>query len=284
VVLVRVVGDPGGGDRGVIAAAVEEHLLELVAADVAEDAAVGVPVEEPGRPGGGVHPVGAQAEDLDDAADGAVSDEPAGVDSALDVQALAVVDGVLLAGCLCFGACLRQLAEGGHRGLVGEVVLAVVENAEAEVGPVDGDRGAGDELHLGIVERFLLRSGRLDVRVAGAELVNFRRVGVVDPAELGAGFQQAVAHAVDVAVVEADGGDGEVAWIADGSGGGRRWCVGGAVALRVVHVVISLVVNSPTDVVFWWNLGAACRRPSLVRKGSSGGSGSVTVWAVIAAW
>ena len=160
----------------------------------------------------------------------------------------------------------------------------MVEHPQAEVGPVDGDGGAGDQLDLGIVERFLLGSGRLDVRVAGAELLDLCVVGVVDPAELGAGLEQAVAHAVDVAVVEADGGEREVAGFADFFGGGRGGRVGGAVAVRVAHVVISLVLNSPTDVVFWWNRGAARSRPSLVRNGSSGGSGSVTVWPVIAAW
>jgi hypothetical protein len=159
----------------------------------------------------------------------------------------------------------------------------VVEDPQAEVGPVDGDRGAGDEVYLGIVEGFLLGSGRLDVRVASSELLDFFVVGVVDPAELGAGFQQAVAHAVDVAVVEADGGEDEVARLADRLGGGGGRCVAGAVAV-VAHVVISLLLNSPTDAVFWWNLGAARSRPSLLRKGSSEGSGSVTVWAVIAAW
>lgn len=49
-----VVGDPGGGDRRVVGAAVEEDLLELVAADVAEYAAVLASVEEPVRPAGRV--------------------------------------------------------------------------------------------------------------------------------------------------------------------------------------------------------------------------------------
>ena len=160
----------------------------------------------------------------------------------------------------------------------------MVEHPQAEVGPVDGNGGAGDELHVGVVERFLLGAGRVDARVAGAELLDLGRVGVVDPAELAAGLEQAVAHAVDVAVVEADGGEREVARLADrlGAGGGRR--VGGAVAVRVAHVVISLTLNSPTDAVFSWKCGAAARSPSLVRNGSSGGSGSVTVCAVIAAW
>jgi hypothetical protein len=284
VVLVGVVGDAGRGDRRVVAAAVEEHLLELMTADVAEDAAVGAPVEEPVGPGASAHPVRAHPHYLDDPADGTVRYQLAGVDRALHVQPLAVVDGVLLAGCLGFGACLRQLPEGGHRGLVGEVVLAVVEHAEAEVGPVDRDRGAGDEVYPGIVERLLLGAGRVDVRVAGAELLDLGRVGVVDPAELAAGLEQAVAHAVDVAVVEADGGEREVARFADLFGGGRGGRVGGAVAVRPAHVVISLVLNSPTDAVFPWKCGAAARSPSLVRKGSSGGSGSVTVCAVIAAW
>ena len=160
----------------------------------------------------------------------------------------------------------------------------MVEHPQAEVGPVDGNGGAGDEAYLGIVEGFLLGSGGFDVRIASLELLDFCVVGVVDPAEPAAGLEQAVAHAVDVAVVEADGREGEVAGLADrlGVGGGRR--VGGAVAVRVAHVVISLVLNSPTDAVFSWKCGAAARSPSLVRNGSSGGSGSVTVWAVIAAW
>jgi hypothetical protein len=160
----------------------------------------------------------------------------------------------------------------------------VVEDAEAEVRAVDRDRGAGDELHVGVVEGFLLGSRGRDLGVASPELIDFRGVGVVDPAELAAGLEQAVAHAVDVAVVEADGGEREVSRRADGLGGSRLRCVGGAVAVRVTHVLISLALNSPTDTFFSWNRGAACQRPSLLRKGSSGGSGSVTGCAVIAAW
>src|ERR1700722_637930 len=174
------------------------------------------------------------------------------------------------------------MAEGGQRGLVGEVVLAVAEYPQAEVGPVDGDRGAGHQRDAGVVEGLLLGGGRLHAGVALKERADLGRVGIVDPAELGAGLEQAVAHAVDMAVVEADGGECEVARLAHrlGVGGGGR----GGGAAPAAHVAISFMRTSPTDAVFSWKCGAAARSPSLVRKGSSAGSGSVTVCPVIAAW
>ena len=67
-------------------------------ADIAEDAAVPCPLEEPSRPGRRVQPVRPQPEHLDDATDGAVGDQLAGAHAGLAVQPLAVIDGVLPAG------------------------------------------------------------------------------------------------------------------------------------------------------------------------------------------
>ena len=131
----------------VVAPAVVEELLELVTADVAEDAAVRLAVEEPGGPAGARHAVRARAQHLHDPADGPVCDELPGEHGALHVQPLAEVDHVLPAGCARLGARLRELVEGGDRRLVGEVVLAVLHHPQAEPAAVRGDGGTRDQLH-----------------------------------------------------------------------------------------------------------------------------------------
>ena len=55
---VVVVGDFGVDHLGVLGAGVEQELLNLVAANVTEDAAVLLLLKEPGGAGGGVQPVG----------------------------------------------------------------------------------------------------------------------------------------------------------------------------------------------------------------------------------
>ena len=93
-----VIRDGGFRHLGVVSAAVEKELLDLVAANVAEDAAVFGAFEKPRGPSRRVEPVRTEAEDADDAADGALGDELAGENRALHVESLAVIDHVFPAG------------------------------------------------------------------------------------------------------------------------------------------------------------------------------------------
>src|SRR2546427_32060 len=78
-----------------------------------------------------------------------------------------------------------------------------------------GDGGGGAQLHFLVVEDFVERFRDLDVRVAARERRDFFRVGFVDPLERGAGVGEGGAHAVDVAVIEARGGEDKLAGFDD---------------------------------------------------------------------
>ena len=147
------VGDTGALDRGVSSVGVGEELLNLVATNVAEDPTVLCLAVEPvgsflGRP----KSVGPESGDVDDPADGAVTDEVGGVHGALDVESFREVDHVLLTGGADCVTDLIELFERGEGRLVGEVVLSGVHAADAEGGAFGGDGGCGNELDVGVVE------------------------------------------------------------------------------------------------------------------------------------
>ncbi len=219
---VAVIGGEGVGDAGILGAAVEEELLDLVAADVAEDAAVLGALEEPLGATGGAQAVGAEAEDLDHASDGVLMDQSAGVNGALDVEALAIINGIFFPGAGDSGAGLIELIEGGEGGLVGEVILAGFHDFAAERAAVAGDGGGGDERDVGVGQDFIEAAGFLCLRIFGEEGGDLGGIGIVGPLELAAGFEEAVGLAVDVAVIEVGGGEDELAGFHDRAGAALR--------------------------------------------------------------
>ena len=115
-----VVCNLGVHDPGILRAGVEQELLDLVAADVAQDAAVLFLFKEPGRARGRAQAVRPHADDLHHAADGSGLDELAGVNGAFHLQPFAVIYKV-------FSACFRdgflyvgELLKCGERRFVGE--------------------------------------------------------------------------------------------------------------------------------------------------------------------
>ena len=134
-----------------------------------------------------------EAEHLDHAPDGALLDEIAGVDCALDVEPLAVIDGVLAA---CPGDhCARvfELIQGCEWGFIGKVILAALHDLAADGAAVAWDGGG---FCLGIF------------RTEGGDL---RRVGIIDPLQLATGLEQPIGLAENVAVIEVRGGEGKFA-------------------------------------------------------------------------
>lgn len=121
------------------------------------------------------------------------------------------------------------MGEGDERGLVCEVIFTVVHGAQTERTAVAGDAGAGDEFDGRVFQDFGFGAGDLDAGIGLAEGADFGRIGIVDEGEFAASLAEAVAHAVDVTVVEADGGEGEISGLADAvglAGGGVIHAVG----------------------------------------------------------
>ena len=210
-VLVRHVAGLRRDDVGLRRARVEEELIDLVRADVDEDPAVARLVPEPlgARTAGDIaDAVRREVDGLDDAANRARLHEVAGPDGGAHFVALAVQDGVDALGGGLHAPRLGELLERGDAGLVGQVVLAVLHDADADRRPLVRDRGAQHELHIA-VEDFLLAARDLRLRepfrVRGGQLRLLR----VDGDQLTAAADDRVGHAVDVVVVEADDGEAD---------------------------------------------------------------------------
>ena len=213
-VLVGVVGHPAADHLGVGVAGEVQELFGLVAPDVAQDPAVTVPLEEPRRPGREVGPVRPHADHLHDPPDDAVPYQPAGEDGALHVHSLAVIDGVLAARLLYRPSGLGELRQGGQGRLVGEVVLAMAHDPQSQSGVLGRHSRARHELDARILQDLAFARRHPHAREPLGEGGRLGRVGVEDPLELRTGLGQPVAHAVNVAVVEGDGGEDELTLVA----------------------------------------------------------------------
>ena len=148
---------------------------------------------------------------MDDLANGTGGDEVGGIHRGLYVETLGEIHHVFAAGAGddCLG--LVELVQGSERRLIGEVVFAGGHDAAAEGAAVARDGGGADELDGRVREDLVQRAGDLGLGVFCHESLDLFRIGIVDPFEFGPGLDEAVALAVDVAVVEVCGREGEFA-------------------------------------------------------------------------
>ena len=179
--------------------------------DVDEDPAVARLVPEPlgARAAGDVaDAVRREVDGLDDAANRARLHEVAGPDGGAHFVALAVQDRVDALGLRLHAPRLGELLERGDAGLVGQVVLAVLHDADADRRPLVRDRGAQHELHVAL-EDFLLAARDLRLREAFRVRGGQLRLLRVDGDQLATAADDRVGHAVDVVVIETDDGEAD---------------------------------------------------------------------------
>ena len=203
----RVLGicDISGGsvdDLSTLGTGEKKELLALVASDITENAAVFFLLEEPGGSSRGTEAMRASAEGLDDFSDGSGGDKMAGVDGALDMEALAVIDGIFLASGLASAAGLLELIEACEGSFVGKIILPGVHNAATERAAFIGNGSRCNESHFGVIKNFLQRTRRAGLGELFLERSHFVCIRIKDPLELRSGLDQTIALAVDVAVVE----------------------------------------------------------------------------------
>jgi len=201
----RGIGDIAGSgvnDFGVFSTSKKEELFALMAPNIAENAAVFFLLEEPGRSSRGTEAMRARAEGLDDFSDGTGGDEMAGVDGALDMEALAVVNGIFLAGGLASAAGLLELIEACEGSFVGKIILPGFHDAATQRAAFIGNGSRCNESHFGVIKNFLQRTRRAGMGELFLERSHFICIGIEDPLELRSGLDQTIALAVDVAVVE----------------------------------------------------------------------------------
>ena len=191
--------------RGVAVAGIKKELLNLVAADVAENAAEVATIVEPLRTTA-PFPVRTGSQGLHDAANRALQHQLSGKDRALYVQTLAVIHRVFLPGLRhhCFG--IGQLFKGGERRFIREIVLTRGHRFQPQCTAPGRDGGTRHQAHLVVVEYHVQRRRHVGLRILLDEFIHLRRIGVVHPFQRGAGFNQAVAHAVNMTVVECGSG------------------------------------------------------------------------------
>ena len=128
----RAVHRVGGGNGCVLRAGVEQKLFDLMAADIAKNAAVLPAFEKPIRAGRRVQPMRAHADGLDYAPDRAFGNQLSGENRVLHMNTLAVVHRILP---VCTGGRFArrfQLRKRRQRRLVRKIILAGIHHTQAQ--------------------------------------------------------------------------------------------------------------------------------------------------------
>ncbi len=146
---------------------------------------------------------------LDHLADGARLHQFSGAHGCLHFQPLAVHDGEDALGLGDGAAHGGQLFQRGDAGLIAEIVLAVLHDADAERGTLIGDRRAENKLDRRIVENLILRPCRLRLGIALEECNSAFRLRGVDADHLSSAADHGVHHAVNVVVAHARDGEAD---------------------------------------------------------------------------
>ena len=146
------------------------------------------------------------AKGLNDFPYGSGSDEVAGVDGALDMKALAVVNGIFLASGLASATRLLELVESGEGRLVREIIFPSVHDPATKRAAFIRHGSGSNKPDLGIIEDFFQRARRAGLRELFLERSHFLRIGIEYPLELRSGLDQTIALTINVAVVEVGSG------------------------------------------------------------------------------
>src|SRR5207248_10811353 len=109
-----------------------QEVVGLMRADVGDNAAVPLALEEPPRPMLDVQSVRSESHGLQDASDDARFDQLSGLDHAAVARALAVIDQVQPTGLTLNASGFLEHVQLGEAGLVAHEVLAMPHDADAE--------------------------------------------------------------------------------------------------------------------------------------------------------
>jgi hypothetical protein len=134
------------------APAKKKELLDLVAADVAQNTAVFDSFEKPRRPRTSGQTMRSEAQHVNYPSDRSVLHKLPRKYGAFDVEPLAIVDHVFPTGLDRSGPRLSQLSQLSKRSFVSEIVFAGSHDLDAERRSFRRDRGSGDQMHVGVVQ------------------------------------------------------------------------------------------------------------------------------------
>ena len=146
---------------------------------------------------------------MDHLADGAGAHQFAGLDGRAGLEMLGIQHRENAAGLGLYVAQGAQFVEADHARLVAHHVLAVAHGSGRNLGAVAGDGGGEDQLDRGVLEDRGAVGHPLRLRISGAERLGGQVVldGMESHKVRPPLAQQAIDLPVDVAVVEADGGE-----------------------------------------------------------------------------
>ena len=199
----------GAADHfGVFRPGENQKLVDLVGADVAQDAAVGVRFEEPGRADRLVQPVRRQIDRLHDAADLTRLDQPQRGGHRGHLEALRKADREDTAGFRDDLLQFRELRQRRHAGLVRHDVLAVPHRRRGQGGAVARDGADDDDVDGGIFHQGITVGDLTQVGEPLAVTGQHARVRGFPPVAgaLHSGGDQFLGHLVNMTMVEADYG------------------------------------------------------------------------------
>ena len=199
-----VVGNLCMDHLGVLCAGIVEELLDLVAADIAEDAPIFFPLKKPCRPRGSVQAMGPHANDLEHPANGAGAYQLPCIDRRFHLQPLAVVYRVFPAGLGNDRFHLGQLLQRGQGRFIGEIVLPRFHHTDAQCGPLIGHTSGGHKLCFRILQNLRFRGRRPCLGVSRAKRLHLLGIGIVHPFHRSPRIQQAVGHPKNMAVIQPD--------------------------------------------------------------------------------
>ncbi len=194
-----------------------QELVDLVRADVGEDAARPRGLEEPGRPQMPVQPMWAEPDGLHDPAECPRPDQFGCARHRPDLEPLGEVDRPDPPGLALHLPYLGELRRRDHARLVDHHVLGVAHRLDRDLGPLDRDAGGHDQLHLGVLEQRARITDPAEIGKALDEALDWRGVvAAVKALALGAEFQEAPDLMVDVAVIEPDRGELQLGMVSHG--------------------------------------------------------------------
>ena len=179
-----------------------EKLLDLVAANVAQNAAVFFVLEKPCGPVLRRQAVRPETKHLEHAADLATLDEVTRKDRGFHVQSLAVVNRKFSPGAGYRRARFGKLFEGRKRRLVREIILSRVQHPAAQRSPVGGHCRRGHHAHLPILQDLAQAAGDLRFRTPLLKSRHLRGVRIVNPLNDTPRLRESVSLTVNVSVVE----------------------------------------------------------------------------------
>ena len=201
------VGDPAGGHNRVFFTGIVKELFKLMASDIAQDTAVFLPLKEPSRPSRSAQPVRTESGHGNHLADFPALRDISRQDGSLVMQPFRVVNHIFLSGFLYGFPGGFQLGHGGKRRLVGKVVLSRIHGPQSQSAPFTGNGCSGNHLCLSVFKGFLFTVCGLCLRKSFQESSHFLFVRIINIFQRAACLCEAVAHPVNMSVVQPHSGE-----------------------------------------------------------------------------